>query len=58
MNDQPVTEASTYIGQQTYKHKRQTSMPSVGFEPVIPAIEWPQTCALDRAATGIGPSVP
>jgi hypothetical protein len=35
-------------------HKRQTSMPSAGFEPVIPASERPQTHALDRAATGIG----
>ena len=29
-------------------------MPPVGFEPTIPASEWPQTRALDRAATGIG----
>jgi hypothetical protein len=35
-------------------HKTQTSMPPAGFEPTIPAIEWPQTSALDRAATGIG----
>ena len=28
-------------------------MPPVGFEPVIPASERPQTHALDRAATGI-----
>jgi len=27
-------------------------MPSVGFEPSIPAGERPQTYALDRAATG------
>ena len=33
-------------------HNRQTSMPPVGFEPAIPASEWPQTYALDRAATG------
>ena len=33
-------------------HKRQTSMPSVGFEPTIPAGERPKTYALDRAATG------
>jgi hypothetical protein len=26
----------------------------VGFEPAIPAGEWLQTHALDRAATGIG----
>ena len=30
-------------------------MPPVGFEPVIPAGEQPQTYALDRAATGTGP---
>jgi hypothetical protein len=29
-------------------------MPSVGFEPIILAGEWPQTYALDRAATGTG----
>ena len=29
-------------------------MPSVGFEPTIPASEWHQNNALDRAATGIG----
>ena len=34
-------------------HKRQASMPPVGFEPSIPASEWPQTHALDSLATGI-----
>ena len=29
-------------------------MPPVGFEPTVPAGEWPQTYALDRAATGTG----
>ena len=29
-------------------------MPPVGFEPTISAGEWPQTYALDGAATGIG----
>jgi hypothetical protein len=33
----------------TYKHKRQTSIPSAGFEPTIPATKRPQTYALDRA---------
>ena len=34
-------------------------MPSVGFEPTIPSGEWPQTYALDRAATGTGePTIP
>jgi hypothetical protein len=35
-------------------HKRQTSMPSAGFETTIPASERPQVHALDRAAAGIG----
>jgi len=34
-------------------HNRETSMPSVGFEPTNSAGEWLQT-ALDGAATGIG----
>jgi hypothetical protein len=29
-------------------------MPPVGFETTIPANAWPQTYALDSAATGIG----
>jgi len=29
-------------------------MPTVGFEPAIPASEQPQAHALDRVATGIG----
>jgi len=29
-------------------------MPPLGFKPTISAGEWPQTYALDRAATGIG----
>ena len=33
-------------------HNRQMSMPQVGFEPTIVVGEWPQTHALDRAATG------
>ena len=33
-------------------------MPLAGFEPAIPTSEWPQTHALDRAATGIGDLVP
>jgi hypothetical protein len=36
-------------------HKRQTSMPPVGFEPTILASERPKTHALDRTATGIVP---
>jgi hypothetical protein len=37
-------------------HNRQTPMNPVGFEPTISAGEQPQTYALDRAATGTGPS--
>ena len=35
-------------------YNRKTSMPTGGFEPTISAGEWPQTYALDRAATGTG----
>jgi hypothetical protein len=35
-------------------HKRQTSMPPLGFEPTISASERPKSHALDRVATGIG----
>jgi hypothetical protein len=29
-------------------------MPTVGFEPTIPKIKWPQTIALDSTANGNG----
>jgi hypothetical protein len=52
--DRPVAETSTW----QCKHcKRQTSVPSVGFEPTIPAIARPQTYALARPANGIGLSI-
>jgi len=35
-------------------HNRQTSMPTVGFEPTTPAGERPQTYALDCVVTGTG----
>jgi len=35
-------------------HEWQTSMPSAGFEPEIPASQRSQTYVLDHAATGIG----
>jgi hypothetical protein len=35
-------------------HKRQTSMPTAGYEPAIPASERSQTHASDRTVTGIG----
>ena len=31
-------------------------VPSAGFEPAIPTIEWPQTYVLDSPATGISSS--
>jgi len=34
-------------------NNRQISISPSGFEPAIPASEWPQTHALDCAATGI-----
>jgi len=42
-SDQPVAEAATYRTHN--KHKRRTFMPSVGFEPAIPAIMRPKTFA-------------
>ena len=32
-------------------------MPPAGFEPAIPAGEWPETYALDRTATGTGETI-
>ena len=32
-------------------------MPPVGFEPTIPASDWQQTHALDRASTGTDPRI-
>ena len=40
----------------THKHKKQTTMSSAGYEPVIPAIKRPKTYALDRTASGINNS--
>jgi len=35
-------------------HSKQTSVSSLGFKPATLASEWPQTHALDGAASGIG----
>jgi hypothetical protein len=48
MNDQLIAKAATYITHN--KHKRRTSMSSVEFELMIPAIERQQTYALNRTA--------
>ena len=37
--------------------KRQASMHPAGFEPAVPASEWPQTYSFDRAAFGIGKEI-
>ena len=51
-NDQLVAEAASYI---THTEKeRRIPMTSAGFEAAVPAIERPQTYALDRVATGNG----
>jgi hypothetical protein len=42
-----------YLSTQTL-YKRHTSIPPVGFEPMIPASARPQTYALDCTAPGIG----
>ena len=52
--DQPDAETSPW---QHTTHNRQTSVPSAGFEPTVPANERPQTHVLDCAATGIGLAV-
>jgi hypothetical protein len=45
MSDQPIAQATTYTTHN--KHKRQTAMPSVAFEPLIQAIQHLQAHALD-----------
>jgi hypothetical protein len=53
LDELPGRHSDLYLT--TYNtNNRQTSMPSAGFEPAIPASEQPQTHAFDRAATGIG----
>ena len=52
MRDRPIADISTCSKHNI--HDRQTFMPPAEFEPAIPASEWTQTYALDRAATGIG----
>ena len=38
----------------SHNTQRETSMPPAGFEHTSPASKWPQTQALDRAATEVG----
>jgi hypothetical protein len=51
-SDQPDAETSNW--QHTNTHKRQTSMPPVGFEPAIPESARSNAHALNSAATAIG----
>jgi len=53
-SDQLVAEDATYITHN--KHNGRLSVPSAGFQPVIPAIKRLQTFALYRTATGIDSS--
>jgi hypothetical protein len=48
MSDKLVTEIDTYS-----THKRLSSMPSIGFEPVLPAVKWPQAYALNHMSIWI-----
>ena len=50
-SDLPVAETSTWLHTTLTREKIHDP---AGFEPTIPAGEWPQSDALDRAATGTG----
>jgi len=52
MSDQPTTHGTIHTT--SNEHKRQTSMPSAGLEPAIPASNQPQTYACDHTPIGIG----
>ena len=46
-----------YLSDTQYSYQRQTSMPTKGFEPAIPASERQQMYAFDRTAIGIGRNI-
>lgn len=52
MSEQPTTRGTIYTT--SNEHKKQTSMPSAGLEPAIPASNQPQTYAFVYTAIGIG----
>jgi hypothetical protein len=60
MGDQPVARPlPAHRTTQTQNESTQTSMPGVGFEPMIPVFARAKTFhVLDRAATVIGPANP
>jgi len=49
--DRPVAESSTCTTHVI--HKGRTFVPPAGFELSVPESQWPHTCALDCAVTGI-----
>ena len=51
-SDQPIADTATYTTHN--QHKEQISMPSAGFETMIPPLKRLQACALNRTATGSG----
>jgi hypothetical protein len=53
LDEGPARRRDLYLTEHN-THKRQTSMPPVGFEPTILVSERPQTHALDRTATRMG----
>jgi hypothetical protein len=54
---QVISSSQRPLLENTNTHDRQTSIPSVGFEPTISAGERSQNYALDRAVTGIGSNI-
>ena len=53
LDEEPARRKDRYLTTHS-THNRQTSMPSVEFEPTTPAGERPQTYALNSGATGTG----
>jgi hypothetical protein len=53
LDEEPARRRDLYLTTHN-THKRQTSMPPVGFKPTILVSERPKTHVLDRTATGIG----
>jgi hypothetical protein len=50
LNEESAVRRTLYLTTHNI-HKRQTSMPPAGFEPVIPAGDLSHTLALDRSST-------
>jgi len=52
LNDGSARRRDLYLTKHTKTYRKTDSHAQVGFEHAIPAYEWPQTHALDRAVTG------